>query len=198
MADQLRSGFAGNWLARITPKGRLSTRAVVIDESRQSNVDGRAFNINSGYVNLTSANESGILYVKNGEDEDLHITTIIVGCKATTNGASNEVDLTVVRNPTSVSFSATVPVNSNRNYGSPATLADSTLYLGAEAATVTGGDDHIKVLCFASARTAIPIDEVLEKGNAMALKIDPPASNTSMDVYVALVCHLEDPDTQGV
>ncbi len=114
---------------------------------------------------------------------------------ATDGTATEMVKITVVRNPTAgtiVDNATAVDINSNRNYGSSLTLSDSLAYKGATSETMTDGDDHILIQAALSSRVFATIDEVIPKGKSLGIKIDPPAGNTSMVVYAALICHLED------
>ena len=57
--------------ARVTVKNRLSTEAVTKTEQQQAGTDGDGYLVSSPIVNLTSANQSAIIYLKNNELRDL-------------------------------------------------------------------------------------------------------------------------------
>jgi len=57
---------------------------------------------------------------------------------------------------------------------------------------MTDGVDHLLLYQTTSGRLFAEIDEILPTGASIGVKVDPQASNTSMDVYVALICHQED------
>lgn len=193
----IEDGNGSSTQAKVSKKSRLYTFAVTEEKSKNATIDGRSYNINTGSIELTSANESGVLYIKNNEDNDLHIDFVVVILGASTGGAStDDVIVEIIRNPTTgtlISNATSVDVNSNRNFGSNNTLTIDA-YKGAEANTVTDGDQHILSLLSPSTRGVFDIDALLPKGASIAVTLNPPASNTSMDVMVAAICHLEDPN----
>ncbi len=182
---------------RVDKNNRAHVRSVTTSENESANKAGRAYNINTGAITLTSGSESAIMYVKNNESTDLHVTSIAVGLGPSTGGDSSEIPtITVVRNPTAgtvVSDASAVSINSNRNYGSSDTLT-ADAYKGAEGKTLTNGTDHLLFFQAANGRLFATIDEVIPKGSSIGIKVDPQASNTSMKCYAALICHLEDPN----
>lgn len=101
----------------------------------------------------------------------------------------------MIRNPTAGTIISSTPtdvdINSNRNYGSATTLS-VTAYKGATGDTMTDGEDHIIFFQGNSGRLFATINEVLPSSASIGIKFDPQTSNTSQDVYAALVCHLED------
>lgn len=193
----IEDGNGTSTQAKVNKKSRLYTFSVTEEKSRNATSDGRSYNINSGSIELTSANESGVFYIKNNENNDLHIDTVVVICGASTGGAStDDVIVEIIRNPTAgtlISGASAVSVNANRNFGSSSTLTVDA-YKGAEANTVTDGDLYILSLLQPASRVPFDIDALLPKGSSLAVTINPPASNTSMDVMVAVVCYLEDPE----
>lgn len=194
MAEIIEDGAGSGYKAKVNANKRLYTNSVVVTENEQANKTGRAYNINTGKITLTNANDTPVLYLKNNETEDLHVTALAFGLGAST-GGSGEVYITVIRNPTAgttIDNANNVAINSNRNYGSSLTLSDSLAYKGATSETMTDGDDHILIQAALSSRVFATIDEVIPKGKSLGIKIDPPAGNTSMVVYAALICHLED------
>ena len=68
----------GNW-AKVNDNNRLYTDAITTSESFQASKLGNSYNINTGIIDLTDANETPLIYVKNNEDQDLHILTIVIG-----------------------------------------------------------------------------------------------------------------------
>ena len=191
----VEDGNGSGYRAKVNKNSRLYVNAVSEQEERRATKDGRSYNINTGSIELTSANESGVLYLKNNETQDLHVTTIVVILGQSTGGsATDDTIIEVIRNPTAgtvVSDETAVDVISNRNFGSSETLT-ADAYKGAEAKTLTDGDQHILSLISEGSRVAFNIDEVLPKGASIGVTINPPASNSSMDVMVAVLCHLED------
>jgi hypothetical protein len=181
----------GNKL-KIDSSNRAHVLAVVEDIATNATALGNSFNVNTGVINLTSANESAVLYFKNNEDTTVHISAVAVGLGASTGGASTSTPkITVVRNPTGgtiVSGATDVDISSNRNFGSSRTLT-ADAYKGAEGNTLTGGADHLLFFQGSNGRLFATIDEELQKGDSIGVEITPQASNTSMDVYAALVLY---------
>jgi hypothetical protein len=182
---------------RVDENNRLHTRSVTTSENFQATVRGDSYNINTGIINLTNAVETPLIYVKNNEDVDLHILTIVVGAWTSTNGSGTDgvPKIVIIRNPTTGTIITSTPtdvdINSNRNYGDSKTLTIDA-YKGATGDTMTNGDDHIIIQTGTSGRTVIPIDEILTKGDSIGVKYTPQGSNTSQKVYCAIICHLED------
>jgi hypothetical protein len=195
MAEQIKDGRGDGYSARVSPNHQLRTIAISLTEVQDASAKGNSYNINTGIVSLTSTTESGVLYLKNEEspingESDIVIDALAIGIDnlGTTSGASR---ITIVRNPTSVSFSAAVDMNQNRNFGSSNVL-DSTVYKGAEGATVTGGDDIALFFQNAGTRGYYSIDMELTKGSSIAVKIDTQTTAGTTDIYAALICHRKD------
>tara|TARA_R110000868_G_scaffold186204_1_gene428464 strand:+ start:129 stop:719 length:591 start_codon:yes stop_codon:yes gene_type:complete len=178
---------------KIDLNNRLHTKAITDTEGSDANVTGRAFNINTGELTLTSANESAVLYYKNNEIQDYVVTAIAVGLGPSTGGASTDIPvIKVTRNPTGgtiVDDATAVDINSNRNYGSSLTLTADT-YKGGTDKTFTGDTDHIIFYQGENGRLFAGIDTVLPKGTSMGITITPATSNTSMTCYAALIGYL--------
>ena len=192
--SQIEDGSGKGYKQKVNANNQAYTFATTTDESDQATKTGRSYNINTGIIDLTDAADTPVLYVKNNETEDLHITAIAVGIGPSTGGSGGIPVITVTKNPTAgtiVSGGTAVDVNSNRNYGSASTLTVDA-YKGATGNTMTDGTDHLIIYQGAGGRAFATIDEVLPTGTSIGVKIDPQASNTSMEIYAALICHLED------
>lgn len=179
--------------AKIDTRNRLQVHSVNEPEGLDANRLGSAYNMNTGELTLTSANESAVLYFKNNESKDYIIEAIVVGLGPSTGGASTDIPIIkVIRNPTAgtiVDDASNVSINSNRNFGSSNTVS-ADVYKGAEAKTLTDGDDHLFFYQPANGRLFAAINEVIPKGKSLGVKITPQASNTSMTCYVALIGYL--------
>jgi hypothetical protein len=183
--------------AQVNSGNRLYVRSVSNTEGQEANTDGDAYNINTGYVTLTNAVDTPVLYVKNNEIKSLYIEAIAFGVQPSTGGVSTEKTYaTVIRNPTAgtiVSDATDVPIKSNRNYGNQ-NVFDADVFKGGTGSTLTDGEDHLILQLSEGSRAFATINEVIPKGASIAIKIKPPTSNTSMDVYTALVCYLKEPN----
>lgn len=179
--------------ARVDSANRLDVHATQYPEARDENLSGNSYNLNTGEITLTSANESSVMYFKNNESSPYIITSLVVGLGPSTGGASTSIPkITVVRNPTAgtvIDDATDVSIRSNRNFGSSNTLT-ADVYKGAEGKTLTGGGDHLLFYQASGGRLFASIEEVLEKGNSIGIQITPQTSNTSMTCYVALVGYL--------
>jgi hypothetical protein len=194
--EVIRDGQGSGYLAGVDSRNRLRTRAVTTSENTQALQDGKAYNINTGIINLTDDVETPVLYIKNNEESDLHITAFAMGFENSTGGDNEPSLITVLRNPTSgtiISSPTNVDINSNRNYGSSDTLTVDA-YKGATGDSMTDGTDHLLIYQNDLNRGFFTIDELLPKGTSIGVKIQAPNNNTGMNCYVAAICHLENGD----
>jgi len=191
----IEGGNTANSKATVNARGELYVHATSTDEADEATKTGRSFNINTKDVTLTNATNTPVLYFKNNESEDFHMTALAVGLQGSTDGDANVLcRITVVRNPTAgtiISSPTVVSINGNRNYGSADTM-DSDVYVGATGDTMTGGGDQLYFYQATKGRLFAPIDEVIPKGSTLGVEIQAPDSNTSLTCYVALIGHLED------
>ena len=114
-------------------------------------------------------------------------------CRPAVGAATDTTHVRVYKNPTAgtlISDANNVNVNSNRNFSSSQTLSDSLAYAAsANGKTITDGTVHIESLISPGSRVNFQIDEVLKKGNSIAVSFEPNDSNTSMKVMAALITH---------
>jgi len=195
MPDMIRDGTGSAFLQKVDANNRSHVQAVNVPADHNATKNGNSYNINTGVITLTDAVQTPVLYVKNNEERDFHITAIAVGMGPSIGGAGSIPMVTIIRNPTVgtiVSGATNVDMNSNRNYGSSQTLAVDA-FKGATGDTLTDGEDHILIFQTANSRLFAAIDEVLPKGKTIGVKITPQPSNTSMEIYAAFICHLDDP-----
>jgi hypothetical protein len=192
--DTIRDGSGTGNLAKINANKRLYVQAVTESEEFASNVSGDAYNINTGVITLTDSVDTPCLYLKNNETQDLVISAVAIGLGPSTGGSGGWAKATFIRNPTTgtiISSPTNVDINSNRNYGSSNTLT-ADAYKGATGDTMTDGTDHSIVNIGTSGPSFITINEIVPQGKSFGVKIDPQPSNTSQDVYVAVICYLKD------
>jgi hypothetical protein len=192
----ITDGTGTGKVAKVDEQNRLFTKTVSKSAIEDATDEGRSYNLNTGIITLTSANESGVLYLKNTDPlNDIHISAIAVGVGPSTGGTATSINnITVVRNPTGgtiVDNATNVDINSNRNFSSSKALT-SDAYKGAEGNTLTGGSDHLLLFQASGGRLFATIDEVLSNGASIGVNILPQTDNTSMNVYVALILHTED------
>lgn len=196
MAEQIENGGSG---VKIGMHVDTNEQAHVFALSRTVNQDavrkGNAYNLNTGTIGLTSTTESGVFYFKNNEppvngESSVILDAFAIGIdnQGTQTGACI---ITVVRNPTSVSFSTAVDMNANRNFGSSNTLS-SLAYKGAEGATITGGDDIAIFYQNTGTRGYYTIDMEVPKGSSVAIKIDTQTTAGTTNLYCAAILHRVD------
>lgn len=193
MPDSIVSAAGAKHGAKVDDTLRLHTRAVQVEEETEANIEGDAYNINTGKITLTDAADTPVLYFKNNEERAVHVTAIAVGFGTSTGGSATEqVEVTVIRNPTAgtiIDNATDADINSNRNYGSSNSLT-SLAYKGATGNTMTDGTDHLYIFQNDFGRLFATIDEVLPKGTTLGIKLKPPTGNTSMPCYAALICNI--------
>ena len=195
---RLEDGTGRGYEQKVDANNDAHVRAITRNDDHASTEDGDSYNINSGLITLTGVVESGILYVKNNETRDFEIDSIEAILGPSTGGATTDTTrVRIYKNPTTgtlISTATAADTNSNRNFGSSKTLA-SDAYKGAEAETITDGSVHIEVLISPGTREIFEIDEILTKGDSIAISFEPNDSNTSMKAMAAIIGHLKDADS---
>lgn len=189
MSIKIESGGGnGRYEAKVDSSNRLSVASLTSAQADLHSVLGNRYNFNTSNIILTSANASGIMYLKNNENEDFHITAIVFNFGPST-GGSGSIKVEVIKNPTTgtlISGASAVPIASNFNFGNSNTLS-ALAYKGAEANTITDGTNFLESLVAPTNRVALALgDIILTKGNSIAIKITPQTSNTSMTLNCAI------------
>jgi hypothetical protein len=189
MGFEIKDGTGSNRRAQVDIYNRLQVDSVTVSEREAVAEEGNAYLIGSGFVTLTSANSSAVLWFKNDNDFDLVITRYLVGVRASTGGTENHVRGIIYRNPTAISGGSGSPLLApNINFGSSNTLTLSS-EIGAEAATLTGGTPLASVVAPVEQLTAEAAATIMPKGSSIGVLIIPPTSNTSLQVSVGLNAH---------
>ena len=189
MAEQILDGTGSGRKAKVDSGNRLHTHSVTETIAENASENGEAFNVNTGTINLTTANESGVLYFKNNGDKPIHIISIgyLLG---NSTGGSGDVTLKVTKNSTAgtvISDAVPVPILENKNVGSSNVL-DVNAYKGAEGKTITDGDDFYYSLLAGAARPYVIATGtlVVPKGGSIGVLVTPQSGNTSMNVQIFL------------
>jgi hypothetical protein len=201
MAEQIIDGTGSGNRTAVNGNNQLKTFTISETENQQATRKGNSYNINTGTIGLTSSTASGVFYFKNDEapvngESSFIIDAFAIGIdnQGTQAGACI---VTVVRNPTSVSFSTDVDMTENRNFGSSNTLSSTTLaYKGAEGATITGGNDIAIFYQNAGTRAYYSIDMEIPKGSSVAVKIDTQTTAGTTNLYCAAIGHRVDGKNQ--
>jgi hypothetical protein len=140
MGFEIKDGTGTGNVARVDSENKLAVRAVQETEFEKAVLGGRAFNINTEFLTITSDTEHALLYIKNNEDRPLIVAAWFIGTDAGTNGAN----LGLVRtyfNPTggTIISGGTDGTAVNRNGGNSRTL-DADIKVGGQGFTFTGQD----------------------------------------------------------
>jgi hypothetical protein len=189
MSESIKDGKGTGKLAEVDGSNKLQTRAVSSTSTQDAMSNGYAFNINTGDVASLADGESAMLWVENKQNEDMIIDAVAFGARGAA-AASNDYHLiTIVRNPTSASFSTACDMIENRDFGSAKDLSDSDIYKGANGATLTGGDS-IAQLYAGYGRSYFTVDFKIPKNSTMGIKVDYSVSSGTATSYVALIGHL--------
>lgn len=193
----IKDGAGSGASVKVSPvTNRIHASAISSQEELFHAQTGDAYRLNTGLITLTTANESGILYLKNNEENDLVITGVILRFGTTVSGSGNTF-IKMYRNPTTGSLVSTGTdlAPTNRNFGSSNTLdVDSKIGTGA-ALTITNGDVVITTV-----KAAPPYDvsfftnpvAVLPRGTSLAFSVTPPTGNISMACQTAISIFLDD------
>jgi hypothetical protein len=196
MGFQIQDGTGTNYKLKVDEKNRLRTFSITETESSNASIFGDSYNVNTGIINLTSANKSAVFYVKNNGDDDLIIDTLFYLIGNSTSG-TGDVLISVLRNPTT----GTIIDNAvdmemagvNRNFGSSKTLT-ADFYKGDEGNTFTNGVKVIESIFNQSpTRSAISVGAlVIPKGSSIGVDMTPATGNTNLDVEFAASIYLRE------
>lgn len=190
----LEDGSGNGYKAKVDSNKRLQVKSISEGFNVEAALLGDNYNINSGSVTLTSANESAVFYFKSNETKTFIIEEIIV-ILGTSTGGSGDIVIDVIKNPmngTIISTATAVTTNENRNFASSKEI-DADVYKGTEGATFTDGDLFADTTRTGSSVINLDADViVLEKDNSIGVNITPQTGNTNMDIKVALVGFLFD------
>lgn len=195
MSITIKDGTGSGNVAKVTDEKRLETSAVTETEKDHACILGDTYNINTGDITLTDANETTVLYIKNNESNPLVLTALIYNLGAST-GGSGDVKINVLRNPTTgdiVTNASAVEAVSNQNYGSSKSLT-ADVYKGATAdAVITDGTVSVSTRSASNTgRIVVSLGAlVIPQGSSLAVNYTPPASNTSQICQFAAACFVK-------
>lgn len=197
MGHEIKDATGAAYGAKVSKNNRFYTNALTATEGEHATEDGRSYNLNTGPIILTDDVETPVMYVKNNETERIHISAIAIGLNtALAADADDIVKIRITKNPTGgtiFSEEVDIDINSNRDFDSSNDLSVNA-YKGSTGKTMTGDANHILIFSPDFNRIFAPIDESLPKGSSIGITIEPPANNTGLEVYSALICHLGNPD----
>jgi hypothetical protein len=193
--EQFQDATGKGYGAKVDSNNRLSVESISTPSEERASYDGFAYSVNTGIITLTNTTKTPVLYLKNNEDDDLMIGSLIYQTGASTGGSGN-ILVEVIRNPTMgtiVSNATAVEMSVNRNFGSSRVLS-ANAYKGVTGNTMTDGTKAFEsILATATQRIVVsPVDIVLQKGSSIGISITPPAGNTSMATEFVISCYLKE------
>lgn len=182
--------------AAVNNENRLLVAAETASTVATHSLLGQSYDFSTTVINLTTAGESGIIYLKNtNPTEILQIARFAMSLGATTGGGTADAFIRLYANPTGgtlISAGTTITAG-NRNFG-VITPALATATQGVTGSTITGGTLVATLMTAASTRNLIDSEIVLPPGASLAVSVQPPAANTSMNVVIFLVTAYLSPD----
>lgn len=190
MGSTIVDGTGSGVQGQVYSDNKFATRSVTSSENQDAVVDGRAFNINTGWISSIAA-DSALLYFLNEDDEDYFVDAVAVGLK---NGSATDVQgLYFVVNPTGgtlVGAATDCDMIENRRVGDGKTFGSDTKIYKATASgqTLTGGRDAALFAQNDQGRLFATVDFLLPKGQACGIRIERLGS-FSGDMYAALIGH---------
>ena len=192
MGFEIKDGTGTGNVARVDSENKLAVRAVQETEFEKAVLGGRAFNINTEFLTITTDTEHALLYLKNNEDRPLIVAAWFIGTDAGTNGAN----LGLVRtyyNPTggTIISGGTNLTPVNRNAGNSRTLV-ADIKAGGQGFTFTGQDTPAVLYQTqtVSSRVFGNVFLVLPKGSSLVATYDPNGAET-INIYTGFQVYVE-------
>lgn len=185
----ITDGTGSSTKAKVDKTNKFNTRAITISQGNEATSDDDGYFISTPLINLTSANNTSIIFFINNEDRALIASAIIIHNTESTGGTEETFRVEVFSGATALSTSSTfVPVNNK--IGSANTL-NGTYLSGVEGSALTGGASIALLVPRIGFITAIPSDVFVPKGGSIGVTITPPANNTSWNVSISFVAFLQ-------
>lgn len=177
----IKAGSSGN-TAEVDSQGRVQTFSTVEEEAVDSSINGNTFFIGSGLIDLITAGQSFLLYVKNDDTVDWIVDSFSTAVGPSTGAPGLDIRTQFVVGATGGTLlSGTDGVAVNLNLGDPKGL-EATIKTGAEGSTVTGGGSLSPGIIVSDQITTAsetgPI--VITPGTSVAFGITPATGNTAM------------------
>lgn len=190
MGSAIIDGTGTSTFGKVYTDNKFATRSVTSTEQQDAVVDGRAWNINTGWISTIAA-DSALLYFLNEDEEDFFIDSIAVGLK---DGSATDVQgIYFVVQPTGgtlVAAATNCDMIENRRIGDGKTFgSDTKIYKAtASAQTLTGGRDSALFAQNDQGRLFATVDFVVPKGQACGIRVERLGS-FSGDMYAAIIGH---------
>lgn len=187
-ATIIKDGAGSGNTVKVSSNNRLRTASVSTMAQDSAATSGLAFNHNTDLLTHTDGGEYAAIYLRNDSTNDYVVNAVAFGIGILGGTVSELVEATVVRNPTAGSIitnASAVPINANRNFGSPRSFT-GLAYKGGQGETFTDGTDAVKFLIGGSSRLFSDTAFVLPQGTAVGVNVKLNASGGGQ-YYVALV-----------
>ena len=188
MPDMIIDGTGKRYGAAVNSKGRLQTRATAVEQRLKAAIDGDYYEMTTGALTITDANEFWPLYMLNSDQNKrvIVIDRLFIDCWESTGGVGGAM-IEYYKNPTVTGGTDIVPVDCKFDdlEEPPGTFLKScTSLTGTEwwKGYVPVGD-------------GIVIEEgriVLAPGRSFGVAMVPPTSNSSMVINVNIAFYYLD------
>lgn len=187
----IEDGTGNGRCVRVDDDNRLHVKALRLPEGLDAVVRANLFHVTTGIINLTSATESALLYLKSTDTQSPLVIARVTVTSGLSTGGTNALRYRVVRNPTAGTLisggSALTFVNQNF---SSSLVPSATALKGAQGSTVTDG---VNLEDRQMALNAVDSDDsplwLLNNGNTVAFALTPPTGNTSLNVSICVRCY---------
>ena len=192
MPEQIRDGSGKGFLAAVNSDNQLQTRAVAVAQRLESALDGNYYEVTTGKIELTTANETSLFYIKNSENKVIVIDRVFYDVWESTGGSVGGT-IEYYRNPTYTGGVAATQYNTE--FSSDDQLDATVLTWSVGSPLVLSGNEWWR------GYVPVPSSNVVEEGrfvlntnNTFGISIVPPASNTSMYVAINVALFVFDVD----
>jgi len=184
MSQVIKSGDSGNTVS-VDNRNRMKTLSTSADISIDSALQGEAFFLTSGVVELTSSSQSHIFYMKNTDSVDWVLRDFNTVINQSIGAPDIEINTQFTINPNDGTLitAGGVVIPANLNFGSSKSL-NGTFRKGVEGSTISGGIAVPKNMYLPNrnntAALANPL--IIAPGTGFAFAIEPASDNTSLKV----------------
>ena len=183
----LKDGTGKGYLAKINSDNQLITRATAVTQHTKSAVDGHYHEVHSGQITLVNATETGIIYLKNGDNNNIIIDKVFIDIWSSTGGSGGGT-MKYYKNPTITGGTDIIPTNTNFSKND-----DLTGTFKKSLTTVTGGTNWWTG--YFDDATSIVIDEekiCIPNGYSFVITCAAPTGNTSMIIAINIALYVLD------
>jgi hypothetical protein len=176
LGDFIKDGVGKGFSAQVNKDHQLITRATALNQHTKSVVDGNYFEATTGLLELTTAAETGVIYVKNSEDTTIIVDKVFFDVWPSTGGDTNGGTLRYYKNPDVTGGSSIIPTNTNFKY----TVGEAGSDL-KDLNTMTGGT--VMWIMYFEPQNSLTINEekiAIPPGYSIGISVAAPTGNSSM------------------